>query len=219
LTVKTEEKEMKTKWQRGWLAAMVAIVAMLGVGQAMAGDGKARYVRESIEVSDLHVFNTDIEVDGATTLVRDLAKKVITATVSTGALEPDWAYSIWWAVFNYPQFCVTPGECGVGDLEVNGGDPRVKASVFWGGGMLADGTGSANTVIRLVPGKTNRELFAMSKNWGLQNLRGAELHVVLRSHGLAGIAGPVSKQVGTANEACPDSGCVNAFASIHRATN
>ena len=207
---------MKRIWQK---CGMVACVTVLGVGQVMADGGSTRpFVRESVEISDHHVFNTDIEVDGATTLIRDFDNKEITATVTTGALEPDWAYSIWWAVFNYPKFCATPGECGLGDLEVNGGDPRVRVSVFWGGGMVADGSGSANTVMRLSRGKTRRELFAMSRNWGLQNLRGAELHVVLRSHGLAGIAGPVSKQVGTANEACPASGCANVFASIHRAT-
>jgi hypothetical protein len=156
-------------------------------------------------------------VNGATTLIRDYENKVIRANVSTGALEKNFAYSIWWVVFNYPQYCITPYECGLGDLEVNNGDPRVKNSVFYGGGMVADGTGYANTVMTLVRGRTKRELFAMSKDWGLQNIRGAEIHVVLRTHGLAGIAGPVSKQIGTAAEACPDTGCANVFASVHLA--
>ena len=196
---------------------VIALAALLTSGQVLA-DGKhhGQYVRESIEIADHHIFNTDIEVDGATILIRDFDNKIITATVSTGALEPDWAYSIWLAVFNYPQYCITPGECGPADLEVNGGNPSVKASVFWGGGLVADGSGSANTVFTLLKGKTKRELFAMSKDWGLQNFGGAEIHVVLRSHGVAGIAGPVSQQIGTATEACPETGCKNEFASIHR---
>jgi hypothetical protein len=214
LTVITEENEMKKMWQS---ILSLAPIVLLGPGVAMAADyAKGDFIRESIEVSDQHVFNTDTEVNGVTIHIRDFRNDVVTATVSTGALEPDWAYSIWWVVFNNPQYCATPGECTAGDLEVNGGDPLVKASVFWAGGLLADGSGSAETELKLVPGRTKRELFAMSKNWGLRNIRRAEIHLVLRSHGLAGIAGPVSKQVGTANEACPVSGCANVFASVHR---
>lgn len=193
-----------------WVAAAVA-------GQeASRAELAARAVAESIEVGNLHVFNTDTMIDGATVLVRDFYHQVVNATISTHDLEPNVAYSIWWAVFNYPEFCTQPNRCGVRDLEVNGGDPRVKVSVFWGGGILADELGAASTTLRLPTGRTRRERFANSRDYGLRNIRGAELHVVLRSHGLAGIAGPVAQQLGTAHAACPSSGCFNAFASIHR---
>ncbi len=203
---------MKTMWQR---SGVVALAALLVSAPAMAGNGGGKYVRESVQISDHVIFGTSMAVNGATTLIRDYRNRVVTADVTTGALEPDFAYSMWWVVFNNPEYCATPWACTGGDLEINGGDLRVKASVFYAGGMLADGTGSTNTQIKLLPGRTKRELFAMSKDYGLKNFRKAEIHLVIRSHGLAGIAGPVSQQIGTANEACPESGCANVFASVH----
>ena len=179
----------------------------------------SRTVKESVEVSDHFVFGTDQAVLGATTLIRDFSNCVANVTITSEALEPNYAYSIWIAVFNRPQFCATPNACVVGDLEIFGGDPRIRASVFWGGGFVADGSGSANTSLVVVPGRTKRELFAETKPHGLRNLRSAEIHVVLRSHGMAGLWGPVAKQIGTAGEACPPSppGCTNEFASFHPA--
>jgi len=171
--------------------------------------------KESVQISDHHVFNTDTVVDGATVLIRDQASNQVNASIVSRALEPDTAYSIWWAVFNNPEFCIEPFECALADLGANG-DPRVKPSVFWGGGFLTDIYGLGQADIRLSPGRTSRELFAGTQNYGLQNLAGAEIHLVLRTHGTTGAAGPVSKQIGTALEACPSGGCANVFASIHR---
>ena len=169
----------------------------------------------AITLRNNFVFNTAETVNGATILIRDRKTRSITATVSTAALQPGWIYSIWWAVFNHPEHCALPYRCSVADLEINGGDPAIKASVFWGGGLIADADGVATTSLRLGVGKTSRELFANSRDYGLRNLLGAELHLVLRSHGQAGFWGTVAQQLGTANDACPPQGCVNDFVSFH----
>jgi hypothetical protein len=184
--------------------------------------GPSEDARESIEISDHFIFGTNEPALGATTLIRDFRNCVVNIKVISSALEANWAYSIWLVVFNQPEHCITPNICGIGDLEAFGGDPRVEASVFWGGDFVADGTGSADTTLRILPGRTNRELFGNTRNYGLLNFGGAEIHVVLRSHGLAGLRGPVSTQIGTASGACPppppaDRGCVNEFASFHPA--
>lgn len=207
----------ETKRKR-WSLWPVCMVLAISGGAALADDGEGK-TKEAIQVADHHIFGSNVAVDGATLLIRDYKNREVRASVMTGALEPDFAYSIWWVVFNNPQYCATPYACTGGDLEINGGDPHIKASVFYGGGMLADGTGHATTELTLVPGRTTRELFAMSKDYGLRNLRKAEIHLVIRSHGLAGIAGPVSMQIGTANQACPDAGCANVFASVHPSAN
>lgn len=172
---------------------------------------------EAASVSDHVQFNTSHVVDGATILVRDHTQTSISATISSRALEPDTAYSIWWAIFNEPRYCALPYQCAVSDLEVFGGDSRVKSSVFWAGGFVSDYLGVANTSLRLGLGRTNRELFAQTENHGLQNLWGSEIHIVLRTHGPAGVAGSIAEQIGTANMACPPDGCQNVFASIHLA--
>lgn len=196
--------------------AWVLASAAASGGQQVTLSEEARLGVESVEIANLHVFNTSEIVDGATILIRNFRDQVVEASLSTRALELEVAYSIWWAVFNRPQFCAVPGVCRVTDLEVNGGDPRVKVSVFWGGGLVADTFGTANVSLRLYPGRTTRELFANSRNYGLIDVRRAEIHMVLRTHGPAGVAGTVGEQVGTANRACPLDGCRNVFASIHR---
>jgi hypothetical protein len=197
------------------LCAATVCAATAGAQPTRQSDD-ARF-SESIEIANHTVFNTTNVVDGTTVLIRNLRDQVIEASVSTRALEPDTAYSIWWAVFNRPQFCGLAYVCRLSDLEVNGGDPRVRVSVFWGGGLISDNFGAANTSIRLYPGRTTRELFAGSKDYGLLDLRRAEIHFVLRTHGPVGMAGTVGEQLGTANLACPAGGCKNVFSSIHRA--
>ncbi len=194
--------------------ALIVLVAGATMAQQSVSSSSTQ-LAESVEVANHHVFGTSDPVDGATILIRNYRDQIVEATITSRALEADTAYSIWWAVFNRPQFCNVPYACTGGDLEINGGDPRVRASVFWGGGFVSDSMGYANTAITLRPGRTKRELFAQSRPYGLRNLRTAELHVVLRSHGRAGEAGPVSVQIGTASQACPTDGCFNAFASIH----
>lgn len=181
-------------------------------------------LRESIQVADHFMFQPNgapaTIAPGATILIRDLKDRVITATVTSAALTPHYAYSIWWVVFNRPQFCAVPYECGSGDL----GNDQVKGSVFWGGGLLADAGGYGNTQLELREGRVDRELFGPMNDHGLRNLKRAEVHLVLRTHEDAGVAGTVAKQIGTANEACPltDMGepdCRNVFFSVHRATD
>ncbi|MDH3640820.1 MAG: hypothetical protein OES38_01925 [Gammaproteobacteria bacterium] len=171
-------------------------------------------VRESVEVSDLFAWGSTDKVNGAVTLIRDFRGRAVNVTVTTSAAAPDSANSIWVAVFNFPRFCIVAYRCSTMDIGSDERDPRAQPSVFWGGGFLADSYGNANTSFRLVPGRTKREVFAGS-DAGLINLRGAEIHVVLRTHGPAGVAGPVADQIGTAAEACPMSGCVNEFFSLH----
>ena len=190
---------------------LIAAASMLVTFQAHA---QHQHTRESVEVANHTVFNSDTVVKGVTVLVRDYRDQLITASVTNHDLVPGAAYSIWWAVFNFPRYCAEPYRCTVRDLEVFGGDPRIRASVFWGGGVVADSTGAGTTELRLTRGRTTRETFARSKPYGLLNLRGSEIHVVLRWHDEA-MPGSLAQQVGTANEACPPDDCQNVFASTH----
>jgi hypothetical protein len=218
---------VKTKIASRVLVSCLAAGAFLASSAASA-DHRS-FVAESVEVSDLYKFSaapTDQDkVIGGAILVRDYENRVVDATLTSSALSPGHVYSIWIAVFNNPWFCSDP--CGINDLPFQNGDPRVDTSVFYGGGFIADASGSGGTALKIVPGRTRRELFApvMSNNSGLRRdrLRWAHIHLVLRDHGLP-VLGQVAKQIGTASEACnpdpaypPPSGmtCFNAFASFH----
>lgn len=193
-----------------------ALTLLLALPLAATADDKANQVRESVQISDHFTFpptNPPNMVNGATILIRDFTAGVITATVTSAMLEPHYAYSIWWVVFNRPENCTVPKQCGLVDLS----NDAVKPSVFWGGGVIADGDGYGTTQLELRRGRTDRELFANTPDYGLQNLKGAEIHLVLRSHGVVGMAGTTATQLGTANQACPPApvGCKNVFFSVH----
>lgn len=191
----------------------LGIVASLAMAMPLTANAD-HFVKESVQVADHFMFNPGgdpIIAPGATILIRDFRAGIITATMTSAALTPDYAYSIWWVVFNRPQHCAVPKQCQISDLM----NDAVKPSVFWGGGLLADGDGYGTTQLELRRGRTDRELFANTKNYGLQNLKKAEIHLVLRSHDDIGVAGTVAKQLGTANEACPAILCRNVFFSVH----
>jgi hypothetical protein len=155
--------------------------------------------RPTVTVSNMSVFPNGPSVVGASVLTRH--NTFIEATVSATGLAASGAYSWWWVVFNYPQFCV--GGCGLDDLPVGAtpisvGDPRVHASLLWGGGFVSNGTGAAEVSALLERNKAPGEI---KFGPGLKRPRAAEIHIVLRSHGPA-IAGEVADQIGRFDGGC-----------------
>jgi len=185
---------MKTQLIGGCAAMLI-----LAAAQFALADDSHKPQRPFVTVSDMQVFPGGPAVVGISIMTRDATG--VDATVSTTGLSAAGAYSWWWAVFNRPQFCV--GGCGPDDLPVgatpvSNGDPRVRASVLWGGGFVSDATGAANAAARLERGTPpGAVLFGP----GLSNLKKAEIHVVLRSHGEA-VAGEIAEQIGSLDGGC-----------------
>lgn len=201
-----------------WFCRKLGGTALACLLLGFAATSEARYgarVHESVEISDFYAFNTDVKTEGATILVRDFKRRTVDVDLYANDLQPGWAYSIWIAVFNNPEFCSEP--CGVDDLPGPNpdADPRVRPSVFYGGGLLADGTGHGSASFGIPIGRTQRELFGGTMNYGLQHLYKAHIHVVLRSHGEA-LVGGIAEQIGTASMTCNTAeGCQNVIASFH----
>lgn len=185
---------MKTRSIGGLAALLILAAAPLALA-----DGFHKSARPYVTVSDMHVFPSGPALVGASVMTRDATG--VEATVSTTGLSPGGAYSWWWVVFNRPEFCIDG--CGLDDLPagatpVSNGDPRVRASLLWGGGFVADDTGAANAAARLERGAPPGEV---RFGPGLANVKKAEVHVVLRSHGPA-VAGEVAEQVGSFDGGC-----------------
>jgi hypothetical protein len=181
------------------IGATAALLILSAGAQVALADGSHKPQRPFVTVSDMQVFPNGPAVVGASILTRD--KTGVDATVSTTGLSALGAYSWWWVVFNRPQFCVDG--CGLDDLPVGAtpvsfGDPRVRASLLWGGGFVSDDTGAANAAARLERGAPPGEV---RFGPGLSNLNKAEIHVVLRSHGVA-IAGEIADQIGSFDGGC-----------------
>lgn len=158
------------------------------------------------------------DVTGSAILVR--SEQGVTINVSTSQLEPGYAYSNWWIIFNHPEAC--EDGCGADDL----GNPDVEASVTYATGRVANADGEAHFSAFLPVGlvRLNRTVEGRERHRlgpGLQNLWGAEIHYIIRSHGPAGPSvATLIEEIGTFNHSCDRApGCydaqVIAFAKPH----
>lgn len=162
-----------------------------------------------VSTSSLSRFSDRSTVDGASsTLIRNDAG--ITMTIITSDLVPGDAYTIWWVIFNNPEYCAIPGACAGGDLAPRGGDPAIQSSVAYGTGHVVSGTGVAGFAAHRVPGDMTGVRFGP----GLISPKKAEVHLVVRTHGQP-IPGMVDEQIGSLNGGCPPNTCEDHQFAIH----
>ena len=171
------------------------LLALSMVGTAAANNSADR---QASDVYEWPAADPPVQVEGADArLVRTDAG--VSYNLRTTGLEKGHATSIWWVIFNNPDECVGP--CGVPDLF----NPAVEASVQSGGGNMVGGSGNSAYADHLRIGETTnphpfihedsegRDEYAPMDppipppvaNHGLLNPRGAEIHLVLRTHGPA----------------------------------
>ena len=125
---------------------------------------------------------TDPEVVGKATLKR--SKQGVSLSLHTTHLGPGHAYTIWWVIFNNPKACTDAG-CGIDESDfVN---PKVDASIMNATGRVADHRGkgwfSAFLPAGFIHTNTPAGGLRQVSGPGLQNVKGAEIHVVVRCHG------------------------------------
>jgi hypothetical protein len=187
------------------LAAGLAAVVVSPLAQA---DPATR------DESPVTVFGTAVVIPGASSaLVRN--DEGVAMTLHTSGLAPGSATTVWWVVFNNPEFC-THGlfglRCGMGDLPPFGGDPRVQASIVNATGTVIGGVGIGNFGAYLSENDTTGALFGP----GLLDARRADVHLTVRTHGDA-IPGRIPEQLSMFTGGCPPNVCQNIQASPHEA--
>ncbi len=109
-------------------------------------------------------------------------------------LKPGDAVTSWWVVFNHPENC-TDNMCGEDDVFEY--PELASVSLVGGMGTVVDYDGKAEFYNFLHKGYTYDAVFGP----GLTNPKGAEIHLVLRSHGPAE-ARMIGKQLGSMNGGC-----------------
>jgi hypothetical protein len=168
----------------------LVVCALIGVSKE-AWAGGATY-----QAKNMFVFGNPADLAaGAATLTR--TSKGISFKIYTSGLEPG-ANTVWIVIFNKPQNCMGggPGICMAPDLA----DSAVQGSVVAGSGYLVGADGIANFSGSLdegsppegiqmnVPGGTAN---------GLKNSKKAEIHLVVRKHGLIDDLGGAVTQLTT----------------------
>ncbi len=118
----------------------------------------------------------------------------LTAIVTTSELPPGDAVTMWWVVFNDPEACEAhPAPCGMNDLGVE----EVAAEVTYAAGTVIDDAGNGTFVGYHPLGHTEQAWFGH----GLTNPLGAEVHLVLRTHGPV-IEDRLDAMIGTFRDGC-----------------
>ncbi|MPY80681.1 MAG: hypothetical protein GEV04_20000 [Actinophytocola sp.] len=176
------------------LGFLVALVA-LAMGMTTAPVAAAATERSTSPV--LTVPPPAPSVVGSSTLVR--TDNGISATLRTTGLEPGHAVTMWWVVFNDPDGCEAgfPGISRCGPEDAHAGRGGVSPNHATGHVIDADGTGEFGSHLRV--GDTSRALAGP----GLVNPHGAEVILVLKSHGPK-IKGLVADQLHTFGGGCDD---------------
>ncbi len=191
------------------------LLIILSSALAMAISSPARAQTSKADV--VTFFNADDtpaagDVVGSATLKR--TREGVKLDLHTTNLGPGNAYTIWWIIFNNPAAC-GEGGCAGPDLGV----PEVEGSVMNATGRVADGDGNVSFSAFLPVGfmHTNpsngniRQIFGP----GLQNLEGAEIHVVVRCHGpSSGNFEQISTLFGDCDNEASPTGCYDAQAAV-----
>ncbi len=138
----------------------------------------------------------------------------IVLTISTTGLLPGGAYTVWWVLFNEPEFCSPPG-CDLGDLPPNGGNPNADASVLWATGRVVDAHGQGHFSAHLAAGGLATAPGQILFGPALLDARGAAILAVVRSHGAALTGAELNAQLTTFNGGCPPNTCQDVQVTSH----
>jgi hypothetical protein len=108
----------------------------------------------------------------------------VTYNLRTSGLTGGDAVSIWWVIFNNPEYCLDDdgyygGDCELSDLFLE----KVDAAVQAAGGHVIGNSGRAGFAGHLNEGQITNEHPMFLDGPGLTDARGAEIHLVVRTHG------------------------------------
>lgn len=180
------ERLLSTGFQTKILAALVALVAVLALGVAgtahAGGAGSESGDSPVFSIGPGHTFIAD--VPGAeSTFVR--TPNGIGVSLQTSDLPAGHAITMWALIFNNPAAC-SAGGCheSKGDLNI----PAVQGSVYRVTGHVVGSNGSFAG--RVAVG----DMANAFRGPGLLDPYGAEIHLIVREHGVAGTGDLLQKQ-------------------------
>jgi len=166
-----------------------------------------------IETMPVFDMNTGEPISGASAALARYEDKHKVA--ETTKLPPRHVVAMFYVVFNRPENCTAPFEplsyCSEADLA----NPAAEPSILWASGLVLDRTGKAYFAAKIgtgLEGAPGEVLFGD----GLQNVEGAEVHLLTRDKGLP-IRGKVELQRTTYDGGCDVAACADAQFTIFKA--
>lgn len=139
------------------------------------------------------------DVIGTSAVVRN--DNSVSASITSLELPPGQAFTMWIIVFNNPELCAsTP--CGAPDLF----DPAVQGDFLFGGGHVVGGSGKGTFAGQIslgdISGTGFNEIGFPELAVGLLDPYGAEVHIVLHSHGPRQTGTTLKQQISSFTGGC-----------------
>jgi hypothetical protein len=166
-------------------------------------------VRSQIGSEPVFVIATG-EIVGTSQTVRNDGG--VNYVLKTSQLTPGDAVTMWFGVYNNPDACAA-SPCDFPDAL----NPATEADFLYAAGHVIGGSGQATFAGHRSVGDTEGSIFS---GVGLLNPMGAEIQLIVRSHGPA-IPGMTDEQISTFNGGCnpgePNEGlCEDVQFSVHQ---
>src|SRR5262245_51696051 len=193
-----------------WKAILGFSIVLVSVGLigSATGQNGANDVNPTVTFEPLRSANGAVIYRSGTMLVR--TRHDIFATIRTSGLTPGVVYTGWIGIFNNPKHCATR-PCGMDDIP----NPNVQFSALNFGGQLVGRDGTANYAEVRAVGDATNPANPLNPGPGLLNPRGAEIHLVVRSHGPA-LADPAfAQQLTLFDGGCPPNFCADVQEAVH----
>jgi hypothetical protein len=167
-----------TPARRRALPAVVALAVAVAAGSSLP----AYPASDQVTSADVFWIWDPTAATGTSTLIR--TDSGISASLRTSELPPGTANTLWFVVFNNPSACATR-PCLAPDLF----NPAVQGDFLYGGGNIVGGSGSSGFGGHLPVGDNSGsghlEIGTGGLAVGLLDPRGAEVHLLVHSHGPA----------------------------------
>jgi hypothetical protein len=193
----------------------ILIVSLL-LGFTLTLAAQETNVNPVITVRHVVWVDTEKRIAGAEAILTRM-EHGISMSIITEELVPDYAYTVWWIIFNMPKNC-SDAACGLDDvflMDAEGqyildgnsltqpniaGREATQVSFLWATGNIADEDGHAMFRASLPIGDLSGDV---SFGPGLLDSMHSEVHLLLRSHGPV-IPELRDEQLFTAWGGCPD---------------
>lgn len=196
----------------------LTILLYVGMAAGAAAQAPAPFSAENASASHnrlLWLSDFRPMPNSSSTMLRN--RHGVTLSVNTAGLEPDAAFTVWFLVFNNPEFCAGTAELNCSPLVGDLGNPAVDASAFWGAGRVSDFHGQLDIHSTIFAGGDvpGQRLFGP----GLLHATKADIHIIVRSHGSAATlqaAGQLGAALTTIEGGCGINACEDVQAVVHQ---
>jgi predicted small secreted protein len=185
-----------------WMAIVTAALLVAGCNSLQGVGPEVDALSERSAAADhsesgVYWFHDGSPVEGSrSTLVRNDAG--VSMTLQTNQLVAGDAVTMWWVVFNDPSAC-SDGVCDEDDVLPPGVNPAAQVGVLYAAGNVIGASGRGNFGARLGMGDDEGLLFGHP----LTAPRGAEVHLIVRSHGPA-VPGMIPEQIHSFGGGCSE---------------